>query len=117
MEHFPKNMAKLPSKAKRGKRRWIGVEFRDASLSREDALKIAKNFVQTERVRLFDLQQKPDGSSMIGIIEIKHDDLVAAKSNFGELKWNEIGIRSLTMSGKISLVRDRLNIQKPVRKR
>ena len=64
------------------------MEFRDASLSRENALKIAKKFVQTERVRLFDLQEKSDGASMIGIIEIKHDDLVVAKLNFGELKWS-----------------------------
>jgi len=110
-------MAKLPSKAKRGKRRWIGVEFSDASLSKKDALEIAKRYVQSERVRLFDLQEKPDGTSLIGIIEIKHDDLAAAKLNFGEQKWNELGIKSLTMSGKISLVRDRLNLQKPVRKR
>ena len=54
---------------------------------------------------------------MIGIIEIKHEDLAAAKVNFGELKWNELGIKSLKMSGKISLVRERLNIQKPFRKR
>lgn len=110
-------MAKLPSKAKRGKRRWVGVEFSDASLSRDDALEIARKYVQSERVRLFDLQENPDGTSMIGIIEIKHEDLAAARVNFGELKWNELGIKSLTMSGKISLVRERLNIQKPVRKR
>ena len=62
-------------------------------------------------------EENPDGTSMIGIIEIKHEDLAGAKVNFGELKWNELGIKSLTMSGKISLVRERLNIQKPVRKR
>ena len=117
MEHFPEHMAKLPSKAKRGKRRWVGVEFSDASLSRDDALEIARKYVQSERVRLFDLQENPDGTSMLGIIEIKHEDLAAAKVNFGEQKWNELGIKSLTMSGKISLVRERLNIQKPVRKR
>ena len=117
MEHFPEHMAKLPSKAKRGKRRWVGVEFSDSSLSREEALKIAKKYVQTERVRLFDLQEKQDGTSMIGIIEIKHEDLAVAKLNFSEQKWDELGIKSLTMSGKISLVRERLDIQKPVRKR
>ena len=93
------------------------MEFSDTSLSRQDALKIAKNYVQTERVRLFDLQENSDGTSMIGIIEIKHEDLAGAKLNFGDHKWNELGIKSLTMSGKISLVRNRLNLQKPVRKR
>lgn len=110
-------MAKLPSKAKRGKRRWIGVEYSQVSLARGDALKIAKKFIGCDRVKLYDLEVAEDGSSMLGILEIKHDDLALAKSNLNEGKWSELGIRSLTMSGKINLVRDRLSLEKPKRRK
>ena len=53
-------MGKMPTKAKRGKRRWIGLEFKGIEIGRETALDKAKDFLGVEKIRLFDLLRDND---------------------------------------------------------
>ena len=105
-------MGKMPTKAKRGKRRWIGLEFKRSELSRESALDKAKNFLGVDNLRLFDLVQDHESGITKGIVEVKHDDLDFIKSKLESLEGNLEEIKSVTMSGKIRLVRSRMGIVK-----
>ena len=105
-------MGKMPTKAKRGKRRWIGLEFKGSEISRETALNKAKDYLGVEKMRLFDLVQDDEFGITKGIVEVKHDDLGFIKERLESLAENHDEVKSVTMSGKIRLVRSRMGIVK-----
>ena len=105
-------MGKMPTKAKRGKRRWIGLEFKGNELSRETALDKAKDFLGVEKIRLFDLVENDESGITKGIVEVRHEDLGFIKERLESLEGNLEEIKSVTMSGKIRLVRSRMGIVK-----
>ncbi|HIF16496.1 MAG TPA: hypothetical protein EYQ85_04510 [Candidatus Poseidoniales archaeon] len=88
------------SKAKRGKRRWIGLEV--PSTTTRDSL----NEILPKGYRLYDLVDEK------AIIRVKLQDYSSSREVLEKL-----GLKTNTASGKIKLVRERLGIQKPPRKR
>ena len=105
-------MGKRPTKAKRGKRRWIGLEYKGSELGREPALVKAKDFLGVEKIRLFDLVENDESGITKGIVEVRHEDLGFIKERLESLEGNLEEIKSVTMSGKIRLVRSRMGIVK-----
>ena len=132
-------MAKRLSKALRGKRRWFGLAIDANYTTRKDVekilTKISSEFEFPKKLRLMDFlhsvsNKKSDQSQLelipksisspfgLGIVEVplessqKFRELLSQETNI-----SNYGMESLTMSGKIRLVRDRLNLEKPKRKR
>ena len=130
-------MAKRLSKALRGKRRWFGLAVNESLHSRRNVESVLKSIISDleldKKLRLMDFVQagsekvtdlseskiKPEiYPHGLAIVEVpleysKHfRELLSQKNNI-----SEYGLESLTMSGKIRLVRDRLNLEKPKRKR
>ena len=132
-------MAKRLSKALRGKRRWVGVGFPSAVQNRSEAVTVieaAFGNIPTEKgIRLMDFHEH---SSPQGQITQQH--LEAEGSQFGPLSYGVLqvphevyshvleltraedslknrSIFSITSSGKIRLVRERLGLVRPPRRR
>ena len=63
-------------------------------------------------MRLFDLVQDDESGITKGIVEVKHDDLGFIKERLESLTVNLDEVKSVTMSGKIRLVRSRMGIIK-----
>ena len=132
-------MAKRLSKALRGKRRWFGLAIDANYTTRKDVEKIltsiSSDLEVSKKLRLMDFvntdsEKKSDVSQLslipksinspfgLGIVEVP----LKSSQEFRELLSQETnisnyGLESLTMSGKIRLVRERLNLEKPKRKR
>ena len=102
-------MARL-SKAKRVKRRWVGLRI-NGELDRESFESQIQNLIPDADLRLYDLRQ--EGDSSIAIMRVYLPDLPRFRAVVGECGW----IETLTTSGKIRLVRERLGIPKPPRRR
>ena len=102
-------MARL-SKAKRVKRRWVGLRLKIKSdrVSLESKI---HELVPDANLRLYDLH--PEAASSIAIIRVHLPDLSRFRAAADECEW----IETLTTSGKIRLVRERLGIPKPPRRR
>ena len=128
-------MAKRLSKALRGKRRWVGVEVDpsfDSKTKVEQSLQRLSSGLGDVRLRLFDCilaeerEHKTTGNS--GMEDISSQGGLAiievplhAYSDLRDLLEDEEardshGLRSLTASGKIRLVRQRLGLPKPPRR-
>lgn len=130
-------MAKRLSKALRGKRRWFGLAVNESLDSRRSVESVLKSiisdlelvkklrlmdFVQTGSEKVTDLSESkikpeiyPHGLAIVEVpleYSTQFRELLSQKKNI-----SEYGLESLTMSGKIRLVRDRLNLEKPKRKR
>ncbi|DAC27653.1 MAG TPA: hypothetical protein HA330_00820 [Candidatus Thalassarchaeaceae archaeon] len=102
-------MARL-SKAKRVKRRWVGLRIK-RELDRESLESQIQNLIPGADLRLYDL--RPEGDSSIAIMRVYLPDLPHFRAVLAECEW----IETLTTSGKIRLVRERLSIPKPPRRR
>lgn len=108
------------SKAKRGKRRWIGLHVDKRYEKRnqlEEALQEITNIVGEEsKLRLFDFETG-NGENMqskcIIVVSLEYSSQI--KDFFNEN--TQFGIESQTTSGKIRLVRQRLGLQKPPRRK
>ena len=109
-------MAKRLSKALRGKRRWIGIVIREDidDLSKlEKAVKLIAKEVDTNKLpRIFDYQTgKLSNGQATAILQIRLEDSQKLRSLLENetsiIKW---GLKSVTSSGKIRLVRERLNL-------
>ena len=107
-----------PSKAHRPKRRWIGVELASHYAERDQVeAKISRLF--DAKVRLMDVvpAQEREGDVGVAIFGVT---LAAAPSVREVLAhdeaWASHGMRSLTTSGKIRLVRERLGLPRPPRR-
>ncbi len=128
-------MAKRLSKALRGKRRWVGVLVEPALNSRdkvEQSLQTLCSTLGDVRLRLFDCivaDERAQQSTTVeatedipatgglAIIEVPltaYSDLRAVLE--GESALASHGFQSLTASGKIRLVRQRLGLVKPPRR-
>lgn len=94
-------MAKKLTKALRGKRRWIGCET--SGFTSRSGLEA---HLAELPVRLYDMV--PDKC----ILRVSHDDYESVRDSLSEGK-----VVSVTSSGKIRLVRERLEIDRPPRKR
>ncbi len=126
-------MAKRLSKALRGKRRWFGVVIDSRFQTRLDLENsidfISQEFATSKKLRLMDFYNSKNKQSSSLKIEV-FDDFpfrpfglaiievpLEYSSKFRELVSNHsienLGIISLTSSGKINLVRMRLNLPKP----
>jgi hypothetical protein len=125
-------VAKRLSKALRGKRRWVGVEVNASILTREDLearLTQLKQTHQWQALRLMDFQnaeRRRIGESEQNRVKVSENAGVAilqvSLQDYPDLRQaleaaNEAhGLRSLTSSGKIRLVRQRLGLPKPPRR-
>jgi hypothetical protein len=101
-------VAKL-RKAARGKRRWVGLDVVESIQSREELEEVISNIgCLNDNFRLYDFNQGK------AIIRIPLDDYNNARSILQE---GVQGIKSVTSSGKIKLVRERLGLEVKRRKR
>ena len=98
------------SKASRAKFRWLGLRINKGQLSRNSATKIIKLILAEINFRMFDCSDV-DSHTLV-IIRVNLKDIDLARERFGL----NTEIESLTTSGKIRLVRDRMGLSKPVRK-
>ncbi len=128
-------MAKRLSKALRGKRRWVGVECSDQFSSRSSLEKYLRSVLASiqvsEQIRVMDFHANGSDVSRkaceqlelaeqrgFAILEVPHTAYEEVRRCFAsEESFNLHGILSRTSSGKIRLVRERLNIPRPIRKR
>ena len=108
-------MAKRLSKALRGKRRWIGLQLSADIRSRSQIKAIIKEISthlqlsSDPRLMDFDLDVLPNGCGT-GIVQVKLSDYLTFREHISaENSSDKIGISSLTSSGKIRLVRERLS--------
>jgi len=91
-----------PKKAARGKHRWIG--FRIDNTSTRDELKSSlKANLQCSEWRLFDMLEARESTLAILKTPLDNFQLITLQIN------NSEGMETLTSSGKIRLVRKRLN--------
>ena len=138
-EGIPDFMAKRPSKALRGKRRWLGVAFAAEIQSRNEAKEVIQHtfghLTTKQPIRLMDfhphgsdqasasnvhLEGGEDSSSAFGygILQVPHDSYTEVKTIAQDAEsMSRNSIRSLTSSGKIRLVRERLGLTRPPRQR
>ena len=108
-------MAKRLSKALRGKRRWIGLLLSADIRTRSDTKAIIEeisNYLQLSsnpKLMDFELDVLSNGCGT-GIVQVKLADYLPFREHISEQNSLEkIGITSLTSSGKIRLVRERLS--------
>ena len=100
-----------PSKARRGKNRWIGLSVAQSLADRESlSAHLEANLELSKGWRLFDLQSTDDGLKAIIRIKLENYSEALEALSDGE-------VVSLTTSGKIRLVRERLGLQRPKRRR
>ena len=97
-------MAKL-NKAARGKHRWIGFEISMAEISRSKCENIFSKTLSNLNWRLFDLNISDNVSK--GIVKVPLEDY----ENAILLINNNEYLETLTSSGKIRLVRERLKLK------
>ncbi|MGB0727953.1 MAG: hypothetical protein ACPGR0_06620 [Candidatus Poseidoniaceae archaeon] len=107
-----------PSKAHRPKRRWIGVELGPRFASRQDIEEaLAEMF--SVKVRLMDAvpaakRDEAVGLAILGVTLAVAPTVRAVLENAST--WSEHGMRGITTSGKIRLVRARLGLPRPPRR-
>ena len=94
-------MAKKLTKALRGKRRWIGCECADFNSRSE-----LEDFLQDLSVKLYDFE---DGKC---ILVTRLEEYESIRGSLSEGR-----VVSVTSSGKIRLVRERMNFSRKPRKR
>ena len=97
------------SKASRGKFRWLGLRISESQLSRNSATAIIQQILADINFRIFDCLGVDSHTLVIIRVNLKDIDLAR-----GRLELNT-EIESLTTSGKIRLVRNRMGLSKPVR--
>ena len=108
------------SKAKRGKRRWIGLHVDKRYEKRhqlEEVLQqITKNMGEESKLRLYDFETGNNDHLLTKcIIVVSLEYSTQVKDFF--YKNPQLGIETLTTSGKIRLVRQRMGLQKPPRRK
>jgi hypothetical protein len=131
-------MAKRLSKALRGKRRWLGVAFSTDVLERQQAKKAVSNafgdFIEDKPIRLMDFHALGSVQAVSTAHHLAEEDQEAIYLSYGVLEvpheiyarvrdaaqadgvLSELSVVSITSSGKIRLVRERLGLERPPRK-
>ncbi|MBV19104.1 MAG: hypothetical protein CMA56_04500 [Euryarchaeota archaeon] len=107
-----------PSKAHRPKRRWIGVELGPRFASREDIEQALVDLFPVN-VRLMDAipaskRNEEVGLAILGVTLAVAPTVRSVLENAST--WSEHGLRGVTTSGKIRLVRERLGLPRPPRR-
>lgn len=92
-------------KAARGKRRWIGLRVPYGAASRASCERLLEAVLEGLRWRMYDHKPGPDGSAT-AIVRVPLSDCESATSRIN----SEEGWHTLTRSGKIRLVRKRLEL-------
>ena len=110
-------MAKRLTKALRGKRRWFGINVNNKFSTRNQLAEhlnlLSKELELTNTIRLMDFELSSNSEFALAIIEVKLQDSKLLRASIEDEKAIEnFGIQSITTSGKIRLVRDRLNLTK-----
>ena len=110
-------MAQRLTKALRGKRRWFGINVDNKFSTRNQLAEhlnlLSKELELTKTIRLMDFELSSSSEFALAIIEVKLQDSKLLRANIeGEKAIENLGIQSITTSGKIRLVRDRLNLTK-----
>ncbi len=100
-----------PSKAARGKFRWIGLRINQGELSRNYAQDIIQQIMVDTNFRIFDFLSQDSSTLVIIRVALEDKDIVREKFQ------SHSEIESLTTSGKIRLVRNRMDLPKPTRKK
>ena len=98
------------SKASRGKHRWMGLRIYKGELSRNSASKIIEQNLTDINFRLLDCLSSQ--SDTLVIIRLNLENKESAR----EKLHSNPEIESLTTSGKIRLVRERMGLPRPPRK-
>ena len=108
-------MAKRLSKALRGKRRWIGVQISANVHSRSETKslieRISNDLQLSANPKLMDFEQNVLSNGCgTGIIQVNLTDYMKFRTHISTVEsLDKIGISSITSSGKIRLVRERLS--------
>jgi len=126
-------VAKRLTKALRGKRRWVGIAFAPSVRSRADAealVQSLKTSLNQPSLRLMDFvpaERRPelctptdtvDSRSLeegLGIVRTPLSTYPLLRTMLGS-EIEALGAQSLTASGKIRLVRERLGLPQPKRR-
>lgn len=110
-------MPKRLTKALRGKRRWFGIKV-DSQYTTRNQLSdhlnsLSSDLNLTKQIRLMDFELSKEDECSLAIIEVKlPDSKLLRKKIDNEESIDTFGVQSITSSGKIRLVRDRLNLTK-----
>ena len=116
------------SKAKRPKRRWIGIALPPSGQSREDLTSVlGSSPFESYRIKLYDYHSSGSEAALAACSIQKRVDEVGFAiisvllSQYEEVRnildsGNGHDLISITSSGKIRLVRERLGIPKPSRR-
>jgi|TARA_B100000287_G_scaffold259688_1_gene244265 RNase P/RNase MRP subunit POP5 len=108
-------MAKRLSKALRGKRRWIGVQISANVHSRSETKslieRISNDLQLSANPKLMDFEQNVLSNGCgTGIIQVNLTDYMKFRTHISTVEsLNIVGMSSITSSGKIRLVRERLS--------
>jgi hypothetical protein len=95
-----------PSKAKRPKRRWVGIHvFND--VGRETIISILEEILPSSSLKLYDLQNVNE--KLLGIVRVN----LSEASDFISKCEADSRLQTITTSGKIRLVRERLELPLP----
>lgn len=104
-------MAK-PNKAARGKHRWIGLAVLGGVTSRSEVESRLVEALGSVQFRLFDCKSGESGDTL-AIVKVALEDYDSAREKLDVTE----AFQARTSSGKIRLVRERLSLPRPVRKR
>jgi len=111
VKHRPirRSMARQ-SKASRGKHRWMGLRINTGELSRDSASKIIEQNLPDINFRLFDCLSFQSDTLVIIRLNLQNKEIARRKLH------SNPEIETVTTSGKIRLVRERMGIPRPPRK-
>lgn len=121
-------MAGKVSKAKRPKRRWIGITLPPSIQSKSELMGLLEtSHFETFRIKVYDFHPSNTEEALASrsrlelVEEVGFAVVCVLLSEYEDVRKylqtdNEPGLRSLTSSGKIRLVRERLGLPKPPRR-
>ena len=96
-----------PSKALRGKHRWVGLKINQNELNRNACHILLENILDEIKFRMYDCVI--ENNSALVIIKVALNDQKKTRDSIEGSSTTE----PLTTSGKIRLVRERLGVSKP----
>ena len=107
-------------KSKRGKHRWVGLEVSSDIQDRKEFKHMLESSDEIPSTcRVYDFSRNQITGKNLAIIRIPLQDYNSFREILGDDNSVLVksGIKSITSSGKIKLVRERLNLKRPKRKR
>ena len=102
----PRKPMVKPSKALRGKHRWVGIKINQNELNRNACQKLLENILDKIKFRMYDCIIEKN--SALVIIKVALNDQKKTRDSIEKSSTTE----PLTTSGKIRLVRERLGVSK-----